>query len=55
MNAHLPAPTSGAAVASYIALAVFLALVLLGTLFGMGPALTSHLGALRTLVGVRPR
>lgn len=52
--AHLPAPSSGPAVASYLALAVFVALVLLSVLFGMGPALGSHLGALRDQVGVRP-
>lgn len=54
MSSHLPAPTSGPSAASYVGVAVFVALVLLLVIFSLGPPLGLHLGALRNAVGLRP-
>ncbi|MGA9776058.1 MAG: hypothetical protein WBU92_09090 [Candidatus Dormiibacterota bacterium] len=54
LSSHLPAPTSGPSVASYLALAVVVALILLVVLFSLSPGLGLHLGPLRQTVGLRP-
>ena len=53
MNRPPPAPTSGPAVASYIALCLFVAVVVLLVLSAVGSSLTSPVEGLRVALGMR--
>jgi hypothetical protein len=51
----LPAPTSGPSVASYIAVCILVAAVVLVVLYGSGVVLPSGLHAFRDVLGIRSR
>ncbi|NNM97278.1 MAG: hypothetical protein HKL89_06715 [Candidatus Dormibacteraeota bacterium] len=53
MNRSLPSPTSGPAVASYIALCLFVAVVALLVLGAVGGSLTAPIVGLRVALGLR--
>ncbi|MHB1525440.1 MAG: hypothetical protein ACYDEA_02745 [Candidatus Dormibacteria bacterium] len=54
MSQSLPPPTSGASVASYIALCLLVAVVVLLVLLSLGSSLTSPVEGLRVALGMRP-
>lgn len=53
VNRPLPSPTSGPAAASYIALCLFVAVVVLLVLAAVGGSLTGPIEGLRVALGLR--